>query len=297
MKRFILIVTLIAVILGTIATLGYAGYRYIDKYFKPNSNVVSVFSEFEINLVIEDEIVEAEAPPLVIDEEVLLPVSVVKKYFDSNINWDEATSTVTITTKDRLIRMKTDNLDALINNEPLRLNVPVTKENDTVYIPIDFLLDFYEIEMTYLKSSRVVIVDYLNSIIQIADPISEEAVVRTGPSTKEPIICELSLDSDRAEENRLRVFKEYKDWYKVRTSRGEVGYIDKEFVVLTRLYMYEVPWEDKGTPPLWVPDSGKISLVFDQFRTARPNLASINMGESVDIVSPTCWICRMLRGT
>jgi spore germination protein YaaH len=289
----LLIVTLIALLFGSVFMLIRAGYKYINKYIndnlKPNDKVVSVFSETELNLIIEDELITAESPVLIIDEEIFLPFGVVKKYFDSTINWDEATSTVTITTEDKLIRMRTDNLDALVNNEPLKLNVPVIEQDGIIYIPIDVLKDLYEIEIMYQKTSNAVIIDYRNSIIQIAEPISEDAVVRMGPSIKEPIIRKLGTAPGDSEESRLRVFKEYKDWYKVRTSWGEIGYISKEHVVLTRMYMSKLPPEKKGTPPRWVPASGKVSLVFDQFRTKRPDLSKINMGESIDVVSPT-WL-------
>jgi len=56
--------------------------------------------------------------------------------------------------------MKTDKLDAIVNNQPITLNIPVTVENDVVYIPIEFLAEFYGIEVSYVEKSNVVIIDY-----------------------------------------------------------------------------------------------------------------------------------------
>ena len=283
MKRFLLIITLIAFLFGALFLLLSAGYNIINKYFKPNDNVVSVFSDTRLNLVIEDELIVADGPPLVIDEEIFLPFSVVKKYFDPTINWDEEPQRLQYT-EDKLIRMRTDNLEALVNNQPLKLNVPVIEQDDIIYIPIAVLTDLYEIELDYLKNSNVVIIDYHNSIRQVAEPIVEDAVIRLGPSIKEPIIRKLSIEEEEAEANKLSVFKEYKDWYKVRTASGEIGYVSKDHVVLTKLYMLKLPPDEKGTPPKWVPESGKVSLVFDQFRTT-VRMYKDNMGDSVDIVS------------
>jgi len=47
--------------------------------------------------------------------------------------------------------MKTDKLDAIVNNQPITLNIPVTVENDVVYIPIEFLAEFYGIEVSYVE--------------------------------------------------------------------------------------------------------------------------------------------------
>ncbi|GAE88313.1 copper amine oxidase N-terminal domain-containing protein [Acetivibrio straminisolvens] len=149
--------------------------------------------------------------------EILLPFDIVKEYFDPYIFWDEALGKVTITTKDRVIRMKTDKLDAIVNNEPITLNIPVTVENDVVYIPIEFLAEFYGIEVSYIEKSNVVIIDYKKSIKQIAEPIESQAVVRKGRSVREPIIRKFDLTSGETSENTLRIFEEYDKWYKVRT--------------------------------------------------------------------------------
>jgi len=82
---------------------------------------------------------------------VLLPFDIVKEYFDPHIFWDEALGKVTITTKDRVIRMKTDKLDAIVNNQPITLNIPVTVENDVVYIPIEFWPNFTVLKCHTLK--------------------------------------------------------------------------------------------------------------------------------------------------
>ncbi|MDD4188609.1 MAG: glycosyl hydrolase family 18 protein, partial [Eubacteriales bacterium] len=289
MKRFLIIVTLIAFVAGTIALLAYAGYDYAyNRFFKPNETVVSAFSGTGMHLVIEGNVIEEGAPAVMMDEEILIPFNIVKEYFDPYINWDEATSTVTITTKDRLIRMQTENLNALINNEPIQLNIPVRINNGIIYIPIDFLKDFYEIDITYISETDVTIIDYRNSIRQTAQPLTTDAVIRTGPAISYPIIRKLSVAVGYSEINIMRVFEEYKDWYKVRTIFGEIGFINKEDVVVGRMYMENIPVEEKNTA-LWLPENGKISLVFDQFRTTRPNLMEINMGTGVDVVSPT-WL-------
>jgi len=54
--------------------------------------------------------------------------------------------------------------------------------------------------VSYVEKSNVVIIDYKNSIKQIAEPIDPEAVVRKGRSIREPIIRKFDLSSgDTAE--------------------------------------------------------------------------------------------------
>ena len=110
MKRFLLIIALIAFIIGTVFVLVRAGYYVYNTFIKTNEEVVEVFADGSMNLVIEDEVIIGEAAPRIVEEQILLPIRVVREYFDPYINWDQDEDIVTITTEDRLIRMRTNNL-------------------------------------------------------------------------------------------------------------------------------------------------------------------------------------------
>ena len=43
---------------------------------------------------------------------------------------------VTITTKDKTVRLKTNSLEAMINNKPASIKIPVKVHNNKPYIPI-----------------------------------------------------------------------------------------------------------------------------------------------------------------
>ena len=211
---------LIGIVSGTVYTIYYFNYM-------PNDSVVAAFETDGLNLVVEGEIVYSKNPPKVIDQEILLPIEVVKKYFDENIYWDDNLKKVTITTKDKLIRMKTNELEAMVNNKPVNLNIPAVEENGEVFIPIEFLSDLYNIDINYLNEQNVIIIDYRNRMIQVAEPIDEEAVIRKGRSIKYPIIERFDFENSEDEENILRIFEEYDKWYKVRANNGAIGYIEK----------------------------------------------------------------------
>lgn len=288
MKRFLLIIALIAFIIGTVFVLVRAGYYYVyNTFIKTNEEVVEVFADGSMNLVIEDEVIIGEAAPRIVEEQILLPIGVVRKYFDPYINWDQDEDIVTITTEDRLIRMRTNNLEIYVNNQPMTLSVPVIEDEGTVFVPIEFLQDLYEIDIEHIQENNVIIIDYRNSIREIAEPVEAGAVVRTGMSRKDPIIRKLDPDDDSGRSN-LRVFKHYNNWYKVRTAWGEIGYIEKRFVAVTRVYVLEVPdMRHKRTPRL--PGEDKISLVWDQVFGGRSNLDNINIPGGLDVISPT-WL-------
>jgi len=291
MKKKIIGCFVIALLLALVAIIPVGYYLY----FKPNDNVVPAFLEGELVLLVEGDRVVSKNGPKLMEGEILLPFDVVKEYFDPHIFWDEALGKVTITTKDRVIRMKTDNLNAIVNNEPITLNIPVTVENEVVYIPIEFLAEFYGIEVSYIQESNVIIIDYKNSIRQIAEPIQPEAVVRKGRSIREPIIRKFDLTSGGTSENTLRIFEEYDKWYKVRTWDGAIGYIEKRFVVVKRMIVEEF-LEQKDPKPAWMPPKGKINLAWDMIYSRREDHASLGEMKGLDVISPTWFQVKNDKG-
>lgn len=283
MKRAIGIFVLLIFILSCIGGFAYSIYYF---FFKANNNVVAAFEEGALNLVIEGEVVISNDQPKIVDEEILLPISTIKKHIDPYIYWDEKLKKVTITTKERVIRMKTDSLDALVNNKPMTLNIPATEENGTVFIPIEFLSDFYNIEILYLKENNVIIIDFKNSIKRLAEPIDSHAAVRKGRSKRYPIVKEFDLNTDKTEDITLRIFDEYEKWYKVRTSDGAIGYIEKKFVVVKRMIVNNLPDSDKEDTA-WKPEKGKINLVWEMMYSKTPDLSKIGKMEGLDVISPT----------
>jgi len=260
----------------------YVAYYF---FFAPNDKIVPAFEEGKLNLVIEGEEITSKIPPKIVDEEILLPLDIVKKYFDPHIYWDSKVHKVIITTRDRVIRMKTDSLEALVNDKPMMLNIPVVEEENTVFIPIEFLADFYGIEISYLKQNKVIIIDFKNSLRQIAEPIEAGAVVRKGRSRRYPIIKKFDLERDKPEDNIMRIFEEYDKWYKVRTAEGAIGYIEKRYVVVKRVMVKELPEEKEDTA--WRPENGKINLVWEMMYGSGPDLSKIPKMAGLDVISPT----------
>jgi spore germination protein YaaH len=262
------------------------GYYFWLKAKEPNSQVVGFFDDIPgTRLVIGSEVIVEEEPPLIREGRVLLPFATVKKHIDPYIWWDEAQQKVIVTTKDRVIRMETGKLDALINEEPMELQFPPVEEDGTLYIPMDFLKDFYRINIRYMPEQGVVIVDHRNSIYRIGEPLSAEAVIRTGMSIKEPIVREYSEAELGSQAAELIIFEEYESWYRVRTYEGIFGYIPKADVVIRDIIITERDTDFNSTSsPL---PAGKINLVWDMTYSKKYMEFSREKSPGIDIWSPT----------
>lgn len=266
-----------------------AGIVLYFAYYLPNNTIVPAFDEGKLNLVVDGEIDTSINGPKIVDGEILLPLETVKKFIDPNIFWDEGLKKVTITTDKKLIRMKTDSLEAMVNNKPMNLKFPVTMDNNVIYIPIEFLSDLYKIEINYLKDNNVIIIDFTTKVKQMAEvikPISSNAVIRKTQTVRSPILKRFDPASDKPEDSALRILETYEKWYKVRASDGTIGYIEKRFVVIKDLIVNKLPKEEP-VKESWKPAKGKINLVWEMMYNKRPELSKINKMDGLDVISPT----------
>lgn len=269
-------------------SIGYVVYTVIA----PNNRMVPAFDEGVLNVVVGGSVVKSDAQPRIVDGEILMPINIIKNYIDPGIYWDEKLEKVTITTKDRVIRMKTGSLDAIVNNKPVSLNIPARTESGKVFIPIEFLGDFYNINITYIKANNVIVIDFKNQEKTIASPLKDIVPVRKGNTIHYPVLEKVSsgvsAGGDAAGTAKMRVFGENGEWYVVRTSDGVVGYVEKKLVAISKAPADKPQQADKAEG-LWKPAKGKISMVWDYTWGGRPDLSKRKKIESLDVISPTSF--------
>ncbi len=270
------------------------------KHFSPNKTVVDPFDIPETRLVIGGNWIRSDYPPLLQDGQILLPFDAIKDNIDPYLWYDEALLKITITTRDRVIRMKTGSLDALVNEKPLELKFPAVEENGTLYLPIDFLCDFYGVAVRYEQSNDVVIIDDQNAVYRTAWPLDAKTVVRKDMSVHEPIVKkfigegEKGLVVSQSLENRLTVFDEDEEWYKVRAYDGAIGYVKKDEVTVTGSQYFIDDFLEKESPIL---TEGKINLVWDMTYSKRNIELTKEAMPGIDVISPTWFEIVDRKGT
>jgi len=288
------IVKLTAFLLFLLSAVG-SGLLYY--YYIPNSKVVPAFTENGSTLVVEGEKDSSSNHPQYIDGELMFSFDAVKKYIDPNIYWDDALKKVTITTKNRVVRMKTDSLQAYVNNKSVDLKMPATIKSDVVYLPLDFLKDFYNIEITINKADDVYMVDFTDKSIPLVKVINKSGAVRTDKTIRAPIVKKFDLVNDSDEARTLKVYGEDEKWYKVRTAEGALGFIEKRYVEAKGETAVKInPKETEVTTP-WKPASGKINLTWEMMYGGRPDFNKIPKMNGLDVVSPTWFEITDNKGT
>ncbi|HBR04089.1 MAG TPA: glycoside hydrolase [Ruminiclostridium sp.] len=276
-----------ALVLALIAVGAFAVWRL---HFAPNNEMAVPFDQPGTRLVMGGDVIESDDPPILQEGQILLPFDTIKAYIDPYIWYDEMLQKITITTKDRVVRMKTGSLEALVNEKPMELTFPAVSENGALYLPIDFLRDFYGITVRYMPVHDVVVVDDKNTAFRTAWPLDARTVVRKGMSIREPIIRKFEGQGDkdltivRSTENILIVFGESEEWYKVRDYEGAVGYVKKKEVEVSDFQQPDSSQAREEPPKL---SEGKINLIWDMTYSKRNIELSQNSTPGIDVISPT----------
>lgn len=289
----IIIIILLFIIIGLIS------WKVIDKYI-PNFKQISLrtafpeWSEDGLAIILSDVPIRMEKPAIEQDGEIYLPVEFIKQYIDEYIFWEEPSQNLTITTEKKVIRMKTDDLTAYVNDEVLKLNIPIEMINDTAYMPKVLLESLYDISIIYSPDTDIVMVDYTDKVKSTGTIIDDKVSVRDKPNIKNGIITKLNSNDE------VIVYSEEQidNWTKIRTNTGIVGYISSKKIG----NIVEIQPEPKEIEPpseTWQPTNGKINMAWDQVFNveASVNDNRIKAQKGLDVLSPTWFSIADEKGT
>ncbi len=261
-----------------------------DKYM-PNLKEISQReflgkSKNEIILIYEDNVLPNDsAKPLVVNGQVYLPVDFVKENVDKYIFWDEGARRLTITTANKVIHMKTDELTYYVNNKPLELNFPVYEENGTPYMPQSIIEEMYMVKLNYDEADNTVFLKFLDRQYK-KGKILKAATMRYEPTIKSPIASKLLMG------NEVFIYtedmEEGLEFTRVTTENGITGFVKTESVGET--FMTEAVKRETQKPlPPKKPIDGKVVMVWDQLENAKANENDERFvkHEGVNVLSPT----------
>jgi len=224
------------------------------------------------------------------DGEILLPVNAVREHLDPNLFWDEEEERLTITTKDRIIRMRSEQLTAYLNRQAVQLEVPVSIIDKTPYMPLVFLQDLYDIKIDYFENTLTVVIDRA-SVPCIAARAAKNVIIRQGPSLQEPRVALLQSGE------RVNVYWEEKGWYQVRTGDGLLGYVPKKNIHIEGITAAKAPSRQESVDrPPWRPMGSKIGLVWEHVISQTHPVESIGPMPGINVVSPTWFSLRNEEG-
>lgn len=228
----------IIVLFILLIAIASAAYVLIDKYM-PNFKQVdyrTYYSDIHGNetfIIFKDEMIaltedEVDTMPInnyaeIKDELIYLPVDFIKARIDEYIFWDKEVNRLTVTTEDKVIQMRTEELAYLVNHEPFYLDIPVANINEAAYLPPKLLKDLYDVSVDYNDEYNFVTVDLDKENKDIYTVHENKANLRYEANIKSPIAYKL------VKGDRLIYYGDNGVFSKVRTEEGLIG--DRKSVV------------------------------------------------------------------
>lgn len=275
------------VFLFLLGGIGSVLYIALEGYI-PNMTTVSFYDYYEdlvkeeMYILVEGELADGYNAPSIQNGEVFLPFDFVKDYLDPYIFWDEGVGKLTITTENKVMRMKTDELTYYVNDKPFQLNLPVYDLNGEPYLPAGFLEELYHVTISFKDTYQMVVVDYMDRARQLGKVVSKKTNLRYQPDIKSPIAEKLTMDE------MLTLYEEDGNYVKVRTNDGLLGYIPIKDLEETEMMQ---PVERTQDEPIRTVNrfEGKVNLVWDQITKVEANTNESRriVHEGVNVLSPT----------
>lgn len=281
-------VSVIGTVIVLLIIITASAFALINK-FKPSNKVMPLTDYYkvganEVLIIMQNNIYDNKG--LLENKHVYIDYNTVKNTFNKRFYWDPNEVILTYTTPEEVITADPEQLNYYINGVEKNLEYPIVKvKKDTVYIAIDFIEQYSDMEFVYYENpSRVVITydwgDYLFTNVK------KPTQLRYAPSIKSDILLELAagdlltfVDTSETTGNHFS---------KVMTKDGIIGYVknnqveESEYSTLVSKF---IPKEYTH-----ISMEGDINLVWHQVtnQDANNNLLQL-LGETkgVNIVSPT----------
>jgi len=224
--------------------------------------------------------------PKLVEGTIFLPIDLVITYLNDQFFYDEIEKTITYTTHEDIIRMKTNELTYTVNDEPLMLDIGMMEIEGVAYLPLSLVQKFSHHDYIFNEEYHILkIIDWY-SPIKTGEVYFEntEVYIRLLPDDLSAYIHKAYIGM------KLEIVGEDKDYYQVATKEGFIGYIKKEFIrSISSLYSNKEPITSYRQFPS-NEFEGKVTIAWHQVFNMTANQQVAEKFEGVtglDVISPT----------
>jgi spore germination protein YaaH len=266
-------------LLAGMAVLGYYGF---ETYYPNNEHVQPDFGGLQKPVFYKGELLKEGAEGE--KESLKLPLDFIQDRVDPTIVYEKASDSVIVTTKDKVVRMRTNALTAFVNEQPLNLKFPIVKSGSNVYVPIEPIKMIYGLQIRESEETGAVVVHLQGDAIQWgkvgAGASTKTIPMRRAATIKAPIVADVQPGEP------VMIWSEQDQWYYVQRENGTVGYMPKKAVVLDKLET--IPHVAEAEPFIpWKPVDGKINMTWEHVTSKNPDTSKIGPMPGLNVVSPT----------
>ncbi|WP_310604418.1 glycosyl hydrolase family 18 protein [Anaerosporobacter sp.] len=286
----------IILLLGIVITAAIVVYNK----FAPSKEVMDLYEYYkatdneEVVLVLQNSIYEQRGQ--IIDGQIYVDYDTVTTYFNKRFYWDNNESLLVYTTPTEIIKAEVGSKDYYINKSKKSMNYPIAKmEDGVVYIALDYVKEFSDIEYTLYENPNRIVVSYIWGEEFLYADIKEATQLRNEPTAKSPILkqlkkgdhVELIVDDGEIDGKFTRVM----------TEDGIIGYVKNS---MAKNAYYEVIESDFKAPEYTsILKDYKVNLTFHQVTNQTANgyvLELLGNTKGVTTISPTWFKVSSVEG-
>lgn len=272
MAKKILLFIFAIIIMTLFSTVGLLILSPVESY-----HTVMAFSEEVPNIVIDDKNIQTDIYPIIQENKILIPVSILKDYIYEYVELSEEYNRLYVNIDFPGFKLETEELDNRLS-EGVNLNFLTECINDVNYINIKGLEGLFGILVEYNVESNILIIDKIRKNYEIGT-VNKPTYLRPKESIFGSKLDKLNVDE------KIIVFDNGEKWVKVRTNKGYIGYIQRKHINISTEEKIKNLSINK-TREEWKPD-GKINMVWEYVGKYSPDLSSEQKIEGLDVISPT----------
>jgi spore germination protein YaaH/nitrogen fixation protein len=273
LKRF-----MVSFLIILIFSCGFFTYFFWDQFVQNKERVVAEFNEINKPVFYQGDFYPISAVGE--KESLKLPLALIQDWIDPSIIYEKSSDSVIITTEHKVLRFKTSQLDAFMNEKPYKLHVPVEKQGDIFYVPVKPLQELFAVDIRESDQGGVILVKQGDSLKWGKHMNDKVAPLRTGPSIRDPIVTELQPDEE------VMIWSEQDEWFEVQRANGYSGYISKSRIAIERTEVVPVGQSEEAYVP-WKPLEGKLNLTWEHVISRNPDTTKLPALTGLNVVSPT----------
>lgn len=141
--------------------------------------------------------------------------------YDPNIYYDQIENILITTYNKHIAILKLDENQMNVNGSNIQIQAGLIKLNKEIYLPFSEMGIIYDFEYTYCEETKTIIVDSISKQKNEAKVIKKSAKIK-----EEPKLFSSKIEKIMKEDT-VTIIEEVEKYYKVRTSKGNIGYVNK----------------------------------------------------------------------
>lgn len=110
-------------------------------------------------VTVNNHLVKFDAPPYIKGGSTYVPLRAISEQLGAQVSWNAETQTVTITKEGTTIELKANSTTVMVNGTPTELNSPATVTNGRTYLPLRFLAETLNFDVTWDGDHDIIDID------------------------------------------------------------------------------------------------------------------------------------------